>query len=308
MPIHSEGFTLADSPLHWAYTLNGSMRTHFEVQRLERGRDASLARSEFGAGELYSAIAPSQVLRHFNDQRNADEVEHSYLIQIRSGALGVASGGRKVILANGDCAIVDSRQDFTLSSNSSTQGVVIRFPVSWLGAWVSNPEDLIARRVDAEVGWGRALSASVSNLDPLRIDDLGSNVNSIAEHVAMLISLASYAVSPEGGDVALRKMREVKRVLERSFADANLGPESVSGQLGISKRYLHYIFAACGTTFGRELLEIRLGKAYRMLCAAGGSGAVLKVAMSSGFSDSSHFSKKFKERYGVSPVSLVRQA
>lgn len=59
------------------------------------------------------------------------------------------------------------------------------------------------------------------------------------------------------------------------------------------------------TTPGKWLLEKRLQHARLLL--AGGGKTVSEAAFESGFESNSHFSRCFKERFGISPTNLARQ-
>ncbi|WP_081467111.1 helix-turn-helix domain-containing protein [Burkholderia ambifaria] len=58
------------------------------------------------------------------------------------------------------------------------------------------------------------------------------------------------------------------------------------------------------TTVGRWIRDRRLKVCYRELCAAAGTKTVTDVAYRWGFNDAAHFSRTFKQAFGVSPRSL----
>jgi AraC-like DNA-binding protein len=77
--------------------------------------------------------------------------------------------------------------------------------------------------------------------------------------------------------------------------------------LGISKRYLHSLFAASGTTFCKELMSLRLERAARQLRDPQFANvSVSEIAWRCGFADSSHFARRFCQRYGTPPREYRR--
>lgn len=90
-----------------------------------------------------------------------------------------------------------------------------------------------------------------------------------------------------------------------NFRDSELTPEDLATALRVSTRYVHKVFQAHGTTFGKEVLMARLAESDRLL-KGGVSGrfkpsSMADIAYASGFSSQSYFSARFKDHYGVTP-------
>jgi AraC-like DNA-binding protein len=94
----------------------------------------------------------------------------------------------------------------------------------------------------------------------------------------------------------------IRRTLFERLSDPSLGPQSVADAHGISKRYLHLLFAGAGTSFGAALMELRLEQAKRLLddrrLARIG---IAELAWRCGFREPSHFARRFRARYGGAP-------
>ena len=72
-----------------------------------------------------------------------------------------------------------------------------------------------------------------------------------------------------------------------------------------SVRYLHAIYSASGTSCGRELIRVRLERAQRLLLdPTEPSRLIDDIAWQCGFSDASHFRRRFRALYGVSPSTM----
>ena len=102
----------------------------------------------------------------------------------------------------------------------------------------------------------------------------------------------------------------LQALIQRRLRDPALSPEKAAQAQRTSTRYLHAIFQMHGTTFGRELVFARLQEARRLLShgALQGQGRtnIGQIAFACGFTSQSHFSARFRGRYGVSPRDVCR--
>lgn len=87
--------------------------------------------------------------------------------------------------------------------------------------------------------------------------------------------------------------------LEAHLADTSLSLERLSDQLAMSPRQIQRrLKAATGLSPSQYLLEKRLARAADLLIAGNKS---TYVAHATGFTQQSHFSRRFKERFGITP-------
>ena len=70
-------------------------------------------------------------------------------------------------------------------------------------------------------------------------------------------------------------------------------------------RTLQQLFSDAGTTVSSWIRERRLKACYRALSSADLSETVTEVAFRWGFNDAAHFSRRFKEAFGVTPSSVL---
>lgn len=89
------------------------------------------------------------------------------------------------------------------------------------------------------------------------------------------------------------------RFIERHLLDS-VTPASVASAHGVSIRTVNRIFNATGQTVGEVVRMRRLARARDELTQSNQS--ISAIAHRWGFSDSSHFSRSFKARYGRSPT------
>jgi AraC-like DNA-binding protein len=148
------------------------------------------------------------------------------------------------------------------------------------------------------------LSATLANLDSDCDAEFALPDSLVAEHIAVLLALAAGpdAQAARGSDKLLNRIR---RTIRDRCHEAGLTPGAVADANGISKRYLHHLFAQVKSTFGRELIQLRLDCAHRLLSDARYSAlSVSEVALRAGFLEPSHFARRFRQAFGSGPMEF----
>ncbi|MDT0549373.1 MULTISPECIES: helix-turn-helix transcriptional regulator [Streptomyces] len=124
-----------------------------------------------------------------------------------------------------------------------------------------------------------------------------------------LVELAT-AVTHHGFDdvntrLAPALAQAAKNLAEQRLADADLSSAMLARELNVSVRTLQRAFAAGGESVTAYIRERRLELARQALSAS--RLAVSEIAAHWQFADSSHFSRAFKQRYGLAPTEYARQ-
>jgi len=93
--------------------------------------------------------------------------------------------------------------------------------------------------------------------------------------------------------------------IRRHLTWSKLGPELIARQIGGSRADLYRVFAAHGETVAGFVRELRLQRARGVLAHDASSGVrVSDVAYRCGFDDPVHFTRLFRERFGLTPSAL----
>lgn len=104
------------------------------------------------------------------------------------------------------------------------------------------------------------------------------------------------------------RMTKAMKLIEARLGDPELSPADVAASLGISVRYLHLLFEETGVTFSRHVIERRLALAHDELSDPNRAGrTIADIALRWGFNSFSHFTRRFRARYGLAPSELRRQ-
>ena len=268
---------------------------------------ARLEQSDLGPATLNFVDADAQTIR-----RTPARIAHSrypayFLLQLRAGRLRFQQYGRDSCIETGECVLVDCNAPYRLECVQPTRSLALRFPRDWLRNWIPSPESLAGRPFRSGTGWSATLATALANLDTGRDEELALPEGAVAEQIAALLALAA------GPDIHVsrgseRLLNRIRRTIRDRCQEAGLTPGAIAEVHGISKRYLHYLFAHVDSTFGDELMRMRLDCAHRLLSDTRFSGlTVSEVAGRCGFVEPSHFARRFRQAYGAGPMAFRAQ-
>lgn len=104
-------------------------------------------------------------------------------------------------------------------------------------------------------------------------------------------------------------LSRVKAHMRCVLSDPDLSPGMVADSMGLSRRYLHKLFADAGTTFGAWVRQERLMRARTLLADPRFHHLSIKeIALQQGFNDIPNFSRQFKAQYRQTPSDLRASA
>jgi AraC-like DNA-binding protein len=130
----------------------------------------------------------------------------------------------------------------------------------------------------------------------------------LSENLCNLVALASIESAPDRVGPELQ-LEAILAFCRRNLHDAELSPQRVADQLGMSVRTLHWRFKQAGQTFGRWVRENRLDGCAAALREPNQRGRnISDIAFNWGFNDLSHFNKAFRARFGMTPREWRNEA
>ncbi len=240
-------------------------------------------------------------------QRLADGEDTVCLMMKTGGHMALTQGRREGVPQVGDGVLLVYREQALLQFVDTTY-VSVRVPFSAI-ATLANVESAAAQCIPSNMEALSLLRAYVANL-PERIADPQLGRLS-ATHVYDLIALAIGATR-EGREIASQRGVRAAR-LEAIKADlirnATLNLDQLAARQGISPRYVQMLFEETGTTFSDFALERQLDAARRMLTSPRyATWSITAIALEAGFGDLSHFNRRFKRRYQMTPTDMRRDS
>ena len=174
------------------------------------------------------------------------------------------------------------------------------------------PLGALAMLVDVESAAGRRIRGDTAPLQLLRryVASLPERLTDpalgglVATHVHDLMALAIGATG-EGREIARGRGVRAARLaaIEADLTlDASLSIDEIARRQGVTTRYVQILFEDAGTTFGEFVTARRLDAARAMLRSPRyAQWSVAGIAFEAGFKDLSHFNRRFRQRFGLTP-------
>lgn len=152
------------------------------------------------------------------------------------------------------------------------------------------------------------LRATADTLDNLTSDELRPVELALTEFLVANLSAEGSPASRGGAEAArAAHLHRLCQTIETMLAQPDLTLERVADADGISPRSLQKLFAAAGLNFSSYLRTRRLERCRLDLESPMFSTlSISEICFRWGFNGSAHFSRAFKERYGVSPRDYRR--
>jgi AraC-like DNA-binding protein len=128
----------------------------------------------------------------------------------------------------------------------------------------------------------------------------------LPESMLRLVEAVFYNSSPPVRDEQADKTRQFERLRQaiRDHArDPELSCERLCQVLSVSRSTLYGLTRMAGTSIERMIIDERLAQSASCLHDPAWQGySITDIAFAQGFRDLSHFSRRFKERFGLSPM------
>jgi AraC-like DNA-binding protein len=240
--------------------------------------------------------------------------EANYLIRFQLGSESVCSqGGEEVRLRPGDFSLCDSARPYQLAFNHPVSILTLRVTKSVLQRYVGCPENLVHVPVSGSSGPGSLASRVIREIWQSSDDAMGAGVAPRFASVVLELIASAY-VGVHGAKVDRSCLTSALRLrildfIDQSLCDADLSPTMVAQALKISSRHVHRLFAQQGDTVARYILRRRLEKCRAALADPLRSGLSLtRISSEYGFRSLPHFSRLFRDQYGMAPRDYRRAA
>ena len=213
-------------------------------------------------------------------------------------------------LEPGDIMIWDSARPMLFDVQERLHKISLILPLQRLKHWLPNSWHKIPGRIPANTPDGALISSFVLALARNDFSQCAVNCDALLEAGVALLAGTAVNDQTEDGSRSLKdtQLRSVKSYIAKHLGDPEMTLESIATANRISLRYLHWLFASTGKTALQYLQEERLLRCRRDLeNPAMLHRTISDIALCWGFSNPTHFARRFKQRYGVCP-SDVRPA
>jgi len=231
----------------------------------------------------------------------------------RSGTLSVAQDGREALIEERSIFLIAPIRPFEVLLKSRCNNVVVKIPRGLMEARLGSSIGLTARPVGSSAGIAN-LTMGFIELLPDQAEALDDVAGLTAAEQLLDLTALTLATSLDRRATALSAPRAVallrlKATVERLMIEPGVRPERIAAESGMSVRYANALLAEEGWSTERYLNERRLDRCRAALEDPSQTHrSIGEIAFNWGFSDLSHFGRRFKARYGFSPTDYRRNA
>jgi acetamidase/formamidase/AraC-like DNA-binding protein len=224
----------------------------------------------------------------------------------------IETEGLERTVAPGSLVLLPRQGGWQIAFRRDVQAIVLSVTAAAFGGRkIGLSEASEIRIVPAEGMAGvlaHSLEATAQSLDVMTASEWSAVDQSLAEMLLALVHqrpASASAVTATSSQAGV--LHRICQTIERRLADPELTPARVARAEGISERYLQKLFESTGDNFTHYLRERRLHRAWMDLSnPAEAHQSVSEIGYRCGFNDAAHFSRAFRERYGL-PPRLFRQ-
>lgn len=253
----------------------------------------------------------TSAMRAWRTPRHAAGIDADELLVCRqlSGSLLLEQDGREASLEPGDIVIIDPALPYGVDLAEDSAMLVLKMPRRAFEARNGRARALVGRSLSAswpEVG----LASSFLALLPAYAGRVGGASAAMLSEV--IPDVLAAAIAADGSSRRLSTARASVLAALRAAVDTRLSNPGLTGSrvaaaAGVSLRYANAVLAAEGTSLARLIQRRRLERCRRALEDPQDRRSLGEIAFGWGFVDLSHFGRRFKAAYGVTPSSYRKQ-
>ncbi|MFF3485444.1 helix-turn-helix domain-containing protein [Streptomyces sp. NPDC002701] len=259
-----------------------------------------------GPLRICSAQATALTVERTERLARQDEEPAVFLGLQLTGTSLVAQNDRQSLLGPGDFALYETTAPYTLRFAEGVAHHFIRFPRAALTLPERSLREIAAVPLRSDNPIARLASAYFSQLatsKELRQDAhagpvLDPSIELVRAVVAYQLGRPDQARGPLEATLGMR----ITQYMRARLADPDLSAAQIAAAHGISVRHLYTVLARSGISLGDWIRSHRLAECRRELAGPGARlRTIAATGRSWGFMDATHFSKVFKQAYGMSP-------
>ena len=267
--------------------------------------DGRLELGDIGGMKLCRIVAGRhRVVRTPNLVRSDDRGYVKIVAQIE-GAGRFEQNGRKLVLTPGEWSMYDTTRTYTVSNPEPINQIALLLPRDRLTRIGVNLDEMSVQRFSGRSGVSRLvfdlLSSAFAELPTLTGPNNGWE---FADTMSNLVRLTMLDREGRPSEEALQETTRdrVKAFVAANLQDPMLSIDRIADAVGCSKRNLHKLFAREEETLNSFIWNSRLEHVRQDLSnGALRHRSITDIAFAWGFNSSTHFSRSFRDRFGVAP-------
>jgi AraC family transcriptional regulator, positive regulator of tynA and feaB len=291
-----------DQQLHAQYGHYASMPVSDRAQ----ARGSTVPRN---CGPYHALLVQARNLVSRRPAMSAQWLDSAFLLMLLDGQSLVSHYGKSLVLDRGDIFIMDSRAPLEIAIPDSTRSVCISMSRHDLLAMALGPEELFGSKISGTHGLPNLLGHMLRGLmkDPHSYDDTERRVVT-----GSLLSIIDHHLSRNGRDSSVLEselVQTIKAWIQDNLDEPELDVTHIARHFNMSRSTLYRLFGSAGETPKNWLMRQRLLKARKELADPRKKHlSISTICFTAGFNDAAHFSRLFRQTFGMSPHLYRREA
>jgi AraC family transcriptional activator of tynA and feaB len=239
--------------------------------------------------------------------------DHAYNIYLSNRRHMLATDKNTVVLEPGDVTVTDSATAMTMTTKEPYSTIGLTVPASLLHSYIAEPERVVGARFSGKTGFSKIASCMLLTMweyaESESFDAIGTELaNNLLALLSTCCQVSGQQREVQNADV-LAKQDMIKRAINQNLHKPDLCVGELAKQFGYSIRYIQRLFSEEDCTVSKYIRRQRLEGCKRQLAdAAWLHHSITEIAFNWAFNSSAHFSRVFKEEYGISAREYRKQA
>jgi AraC-like DNA-binding protein len=306
----SSAFGPADATDAWQAALSDNYGLWQVSKGVDKGFSASIHHRNVSGLRVVECVCDPCTGRRLPQQINRDAASFIGVQITKSGSERFHFGGEVISVGSGDLVIWTSEHPTEFMVTEKLHKVSLVLPWSDIQDRLPRGSAFSGTVIDSRSGIGAVLFSHVDSLAQ-QLEVLADNDHAAVRRATLelLAAAMSHRVdSPQRG-LAMRYLQQLQDYILSNLQDGSLTPTRIAAANHMSPRYVHMLFARIGVSVSSWIRLQRLERCKEDLRSrVYRDTSVAAIAYAWGFNDATHFSRVFKQQYGVNPRDFREQA
>ncbi len=270
----------------------------------DNGFEVSQTAWDLGGMVLLQQTAPAYRFERTQEKLQFSPVDHWTITFLRKGSTWTGVDGRVAMNTPGTLEIRSLGTPFR-GRALATEAVSLIVPVDEFADCgglpaTSNNAILGGLRAELLINYLASLAAK---LDHITCEDLPSVKDRLREMVFETVAPLVTRDRDDDRTTQIGLMARARRFIQGNLASAELTPDTLCRELGISRTRLYELFASSGGV-ANYIRRRRLSTVHAILFDPSNSQRIAEVAYAFGFESAANFSRAFTQQFGYSPSNV----